>query len=830
MKEERLIGNSGIGEVRQQCLNLLEEIRQSAGVLNEVFSLEENQEYIDVVLDSLGRVIFGVQQDGTFYVPLFYSPSIESRLKYLNDYFSETSGIEWLRVVLDSDGRILKGTKQDGTEVINTSLIVKGLLNCARVTVDGVLLENTTDVEGRLEVETDSIGRILSYRKKNGVKVEQGGLETPSLLAGSLNLTDEGMTEFQEALLRSGFSPGGKMDWSGNSYIYIPTEPTCATINISGIGSMPTSKTANYHAYMEYWDKNGNYFKKKIIINAQGRSTLAMAKINFGIDLCEDDWIGDDTTTVKIGNWVSQDSFHFKAYYSDLFKFANITAYKLYLSFAKTMSIDDDKPYKEYFASKYNSTTSDIDDVEQNINDEAKCVPDGFPCMVYLNGTFYGLFIWQLKKHRDNYHLDRNATDNIHIDGDDNYVQLFSGHIDTEWHRTELRNPKPKKSKWTMTCMDGSKYDGDNPKELIDSTSPLYDASNKSHKNSAKVKASVIALSHYMEDIAPYESTYMEATGDAKAEALLTLNGEIEKRFGVKWMIDYLILNNFIRNGDSVTQNGQWVTWGGSDGLLKWYIVPYDCDGSFGISAFIGRSFGGATFERSIGRDETTPLRYIFAYYRQDMEDRYKELRDKGILSYEAVIGIIREWIYRIGYDNYELEYEAWPESPCNRDGGFNDLWEALPSVWGQTNYITWSGSSSNYSPTANYGVGSKCKHHNRMFISKQANNVGHEPVSGVTDEWWEDVCPKPGTYNEGDEIWDGRCNFYKFRATRAVTITEDASSENRPDHLINTPLTYLYYGYPTEEGGFDSIYRISAWVRESLADMDNQFNYINNN
>ena len=39
---------------------------------------------------------------------------------------------------------------------------------------------------------------------------------------------------------------------------------------------------------------------------------------------------------------------------------------------------------------------------------QARCYPDGFPCVVYLNGAFYGIFSWQLKKHRDNMAMGRN--------------------------------------------------------------------------------------------------------------------------------------------------------------------------------------------------------------------------------------------------------------------------------------------------------------------------------------------------------------------------------------------------------------------------------------
>ena len=71
---------------------------------------------------------------------------------------------------------------------------------------------------------------------------------------------------------------------------------------------------------MEFYDCQGGYFCKKVILNAQGNSSLNFAKKNFAVDFCEDDWIGDKTTDISIGDWVKQDAFHFKAYYNDTFR------------------------------------------------------------------------------------------------------------------------------------------------------------------------------------------------------------------------------------------------------------------------------------------------------------------------------------------------------------------------------------------------------------------------------------------------------------------------------------------------------------------------------
>ena len=164
-------------------------------------------------------------------------------------------------------------------------------------------------------------------------------------------------------------------DYSNNSSI-VMDEPSLAYVNISGIESMPTGKEDNLHAWFEYSDDKGNTFKKRIILNAQGASTLRYPKKNLSIDFCEDEWIGAKTTKFTIGKWVKQDAFHFKANWLDSFRggLAIVTAYRLY------DDITQDRPHILERAGMTDYST------------KALCHPDGFPCIISLNGKFYGIY------------------------------------------------------------------------------------------------------------------------------------------------------------------------------------------------------------------------------------------------------------------------------------------------------------------------------------------------------------------------------------------------------------------------------------------------------
>ena len=137
---------------------------------------------------------------------------------------------------------------------------------------------------------------------------------------------------------------------------------------------------------------------------------------------------------------------------------------------------------------------------------------------MYLNGEFYWIFTWQLKKHRDNMHHTKDDTKHIHIDGTLYQQYFWDGAIN--WTQFEVRNPK------NFWCMNGSKYDGDNPKELIDETSEYYylpDDKSKVKKQkqaTAKVKEYITAFSQAIGRIVAARRVY---DADKIAENLISI-------------------------------------------------------------------------------------------------------------------------------------------------------------------------------------------------------------------------------------------------------------------------------------------------------------------
>lgn len=425
------------------------------------------------------------------------------------------------------------------------------------------------------------------------------------------------------------------VDWSKSTSIQIP-EPRCAVVNITGINAMPTSKTADLTAYMEFHDMQGNYFRKKILCSAQGNSSMAYIKKNVKFDLLNED---DSEFDMKIGNWPVQDGFHLKAYYTDFFRGVGAVSYKVCDEIMRFNGILRDRPYKKALLDMSSIKTSGTalnnpEDLTLQTDTGALCHPDGFPCIVYLNGTFYGIFSWQIKKHRKNYHLEKSKVEHIHLDGSLTTGYFWDGNIN--WGAFEIRNPN------RLYTMNGKKYDGDAPKELIDETSANYDPENKDHVRSAQVK-------RYIQD-------FLRRFAELKA---VPSREKYEELFDWENQRDYLIFGDVVKNSDGFHKNWQWFTYDG----IKWYVGAYDLDMSFG-GHFQGTNIT-APLTGHINTSLAIPTGYITSLYNSELEERYRELRDAGIIDADHIARKLEDWTRRISTENYELEYERWPNSPC---------------------------------------------------------------------------------------------------------------------------------------------------------------------
>jgi hypothetical protein len=113
---------------------------------------------------------------------------------------------------------------------------------------------------------------------------------------------------------------------------------------------------------------------------------------------------------------------------------------------------------------------------------------------------------------------------------------------------------------------------------------------------------------------------------------------------------------------------------------------------------------------------------------------------------------------------------------------------------------------------------------------SEQAPADNHVPGAAESEEYWEDLCVKEGTYNEGETVYDGYNCFYQFKVPKGqtITVTKDTSLSEREDGLVNTPFEKFYDVYPNEGGVHDGLERISSWISKKIQLMDGLMKYSN--
>ena len=450
-------------------------------------------------------------------------------------------------------------------------------------------------------------------------------------------------------------SGGGKTDLSNESHIAIPLPTSLVKVNILA-SRFPTSKGDNISGFIEFYDRNGNFFRKPIeSIALQGSTSLGAPKKNIKFDFSD--------CTMKIGNWVTQDSYHLKSNYFDVFRGKSNLAYDLWRNI---IEFNRPKTFRTpYINSSQYSWYEGVDDVNNDFN-EARLTPAGFPIELYYNGDYYGIYTWNIKKDRANYAMDKKKANNIHIDP--SHIDTLLNGESVIWGEFEIRNPK------SLITMVGGEYDGDNPTELIDSSSSAYDGSNADHKRSAEVKASIIA--------------FKDACAEINAKKDKTT---FEKYFDKDWMIDFIIWGNVILDGDGLSRNTQYLYWGD-----KWYPTPYDCDQIYGnswrgnlIYRKLRRIVDSSILGQGVGIYDT-----FLSLYATDIEARYKELREANVISSNTIIAQISQYVDLIGKEAFAREFELWDETPSYRKPNDNPQWKYEGDYY-EGNISEWNESSS---------------------------------------------------------------------------------------------------------------------------------------
>ena len=634
-------------------------------------SVIDSPEYLAVETDADGKVLAGTYADGSHYAHNLKSETIddlqdtkvdkeEGKSLIDSDVAAAHSVIdnpEYLAVETDADGKVLSATYADGSHYAHN-------LKSETIPTE---FEHIEDPEGRMEITTDADGKVLGYRDSEGTRHEH------KMSLNHLELSDEAATEVNNAFKSVGIKMENPSDFSNYEHIELPIPRIAAQVKIYA-PMLPTTKTDNIEAILEYLDKDGNYFRIPVTLNAQGSSSMSYYVKNMAIDL--------EGHEIKFGDFPTQDSFHLKKYYIDAFRGQCIVGYWLMEQVYKSRPIGQQYPYEYSYSN--DSVSEGLGNVKKDFFTGAKCHPDGFPINITWvstgdgTETDMGIYAWNLKKSKEIYFADKKIAENIILDGEIANDTLFGGTI--KWSSFEIRNPK------SLIDIDGNKYDGDNPKELSDTD-----------ENSKKVK------------------DYLTRLSTAVAELHSNKSKEtFEKFFLVNPLIDYCLLADMIYHIDGFRKNWIWVTYNGN----LWTPTAYDLDSIFG-SHFAG-IFTYPNSETTKGLPTWAfPCNKLYDLYKDEIDARYKELRDQGIFTVANIMSLLNKWVEKVGYDNYKKEFEIYNETPSYRKSPLNS------EYWKISN---WAGTDTTYDKSKTYNVGDKCIY-NLVEYECVKENTGQLPT-----------------------------------------------------------------------------------------------------
>lgn len=407
--------------------------------------------------------------------------TIDTNLKELLDVFSLQENPEYLAVEKDADGRVLSSTNPDGSHYIH---------NAKSETIPEEF-SHIEDPEGRTEITTDADDKVLGYRNSDGeryeCKMKVGNLNVDNLDLGSnaqkdvldfinsqpkvvnvrkwhlpsygiVNIKQEtffltandGYTDktgiypivinkdtqenAQKALtvlrffVKSTLKDEGngvysKLDNSVGLDFYVPSKVTYVnevpyvtssltkneldgtysvnetSVKVTKITDTPTigawsvDKKTEHQCIVDV--DFGHYLKGTCYIGVkyQGSSTLYNRKRNFRFTFYKDSGFSKKDK-IKIGEMVRTSGFNLKANYTDQSRVKEFIMNRILMDIWEHRENYHNYPW----------------DSEDEPYSGATGMIKGFPIRVNIGGKFYGLDIFGLKKDEKNYLLDGDAS------------------------------------------------------------------------------------------------------------------------------------------------------------------------------------------------------------------------------------------------------------------------------------------------------------------------------------------------------------------------------------------------------------------------------------
>jgi len=510
----------------------------------------------------------------------------------------------------------------------------------------------------------------------------------------------------------------GGLDPYTGEYLYIE-RPRYAEIQFTG--TMPTDTTnARTPSSLDFIMLVGGkpVLTAKCELSIQGHGSAAYTKKGYTFDVLNSN---GDALSLKFGDMPAADSFHLKAYATDMTHTRGLAGAKLW------RQMIDILPYQENIVS--NKALSLLATQKKNAIywADAKFSEDGFPVGVYLNGDFYGLYTLKLKKSKPNYALDDTDTDNIFLDAaSSGYTAYLSQSFDySDW---ELKSPK----------ITG------------------YEA------NGAISDAGVLAAIENLWDF----TTDITNEYDQHSDYIVLDH----------WLLWY-ILCELICHKDTSGNNYELATWDGT----HWSMLPYDMDLTLGLDAWdsytIKTSVTGWQVGTQPGSGDTTFWSNFRTLYYAELSTLYTLLR-RSVLTIDNLSEIYKSEAECIPRDIYNADYQEWGTIWSN---GIPTLQQTLAVLKSRLDYLDsqWLNPTAQpiagMQPGVRYNLGTLSGAVTFAFATAMDGNQGNEYMFTFDSGSTAAVPSWPNSITS----WSGNCLDQNGLPVIAASMHYEVSVEN---------------------------------------------------
>lgn len=606
----------------QEILNTMEEVE------------EQNVIVIDSDLRTIripeGIKILGVESDDDVLRLHFKMPKMYGEF----DLSTFALRVNYLNANGEGDVFVVQDAAANGDElefswlVGRTAAQYKGdvkFIVCAKKVKEGGIVEkefNTTPatlpvLEGlktteRVAQENPDVIEAILLRldklEKNGGGAEPDTTLTKSGKAADAKATGDALNELKEANAKQD-ERLTTLEQAGGIVTVEPADGDKPKVFISGV----IPKTTDYVlAEMDYISKTMT-FHAYIRIKCQGSSSLAYAKKNYTVEMFSD---ADRTIplNVKFKAWgIASNKFVLKANFIDHSHARNVVCANL---------------WSEIVASRadYNSLP------EAMRNSPNNGAVDGFPIKVYTNGTYQGLYTWNIGKDAWLFGMDENNAN----------------------HRL-------------LSC---SYNDNGTFREVAGNFRALWSGKNE----------------EYWDIEVGEESTALTASLNALISCVKdTTDGEFKVQIGnyldIQSALDYYLFMWAICGLDNLENNMLLATYDG----VKWICGAYDLDSTLGL--FVN---GGSFVSAEYAQPEDYQGEYSLLWERieklfyAELKERYAVLRET-ILNYPHMTTRFERFMDSIGSDLYAEDLEVYPSIPS---GSTNNITQIRNYIWDRLAYV----------------------------------------------------------------------------------------------------------------------------------------------